>query len=156
MSDCTYIYPEHEPESASTECGKMAATVIAQSPERNLYHIGEGGGTAVRAPPTFCRHYLCASETKAGFHLPGKLHSSAAATGRGSRDMTSRSHAFSRYWAGKQLALLTLGAHAQRGLQYWVCQSFRPSVRYPLFCHYAQQGGQKALPTGLVPHWFDF
>ena len=24
--------------------------------------------------------------------------------------------------------LLTLGAHAQRGLQYLVCQSFRPSV----------------------------
>ena len=53
-----------------------------------------------------------------------------------------------------------LGAHAQRGLQYLVCQSFcpsvRPSVRYPLFWHYAQQGGQKALPTGSVPHWLDF
>ena len=34
--------------------------------------------------------------------------------------------------------LLSLGAHAQRGLQY----SFvRPSVCYHVFCHYAQQGG---------------
>ena len=52
--------------------------------------------------------------------------------------------------------LLTLGAHAQRGLQYLVCKSVRLSVRYPLFCHYAQQGGQKAIPTGSVPHCLDF
>ena len=51
---------------------------------------------------------------------------------------------------------LTLSAHAQRGLQYLVCQSFRPSVRYHLFWHYAQQGGQEAIPTGSVPHWLDF
>ena len=51
---------------------------------------------------------------------------------------------------------LTLGAHAQQGLQYLVCQSFRPSVRYHLFWHYAQQGGQEAIPTGSVPHWLDF
>ena len=58
--------------------------------------------------------------------------------------------------------LLTLGAHAQRGLQ--VCHSVRPSVRpfvclsvcYHVFCHYAQQDGQKAIPTGSVPHWLDF
>ena len=54
--------------------------------------------------------------------------------------------------------------HAQRGLQYLVCHSVRPSVRpsvclsvcYHVFCHYAQQGGQKAIPTGSVPHWLDF
>ena len=38
--------------------------------------------------------------------------------------------------------------------------SFRPSVRlsvcYHVFCHYVQQGGQKAIPTGSVPHWLDF
>ena len=42
--------------------------------------------------------------------------------------------------------------------------SFRLSVRlsvclsicYHVFCHYAQQGGQKAIPTGSVPHWLDF
>ena len=44
----------------------------------------------------------------------------------------------------------------QRGLQYLVCHSVRPSVCYHVFCHYAQQGGQKAIPTGLVPHWLDF
>ena len=36
----------------------------------------------------------------------------------------------------------------------------RPSVRlsvcYHVFCHYAQQGGQRAIPTGSVPHWLDF
>ena len=56
--------------------------------------------------------------------------------------------------------LLTLGAHAQRGLQYLVCKSVCPSVRrsvcYHVFCHYAQQGGQKAIPMGSVPHWLDF
>ena len=55
---------------------------------------------------------------------------------------------------------LTLGAHAQRGLQYLVCHSVRPSVClsvcYHVFCHYAQQGGEKAIPTGSVPHWLDF
>ena len=30
------------------------------------------------------------------------------------------------------------------------------SVCYHVFCHYAQQGGQKAIPTGSVPHWLDF
>ena len=27
---------------------------------------------------------------------------------------------------------------------------------YLVICHYAQQGGQKAIPTGSVPHWLDF
>ena len=42
------------------------------------------------------------------------------------------------------------------------CHSVRPSVRlsvsvcYHVFCHYAQQGGQRAIPTGSVPHWLDF
>ena len=52
--------------------------------------------------------------------------------------------------------LLTLGTHAHRGLQYLVCHSVRPSVCYHVFCHYAQQGSQKAIPTGSVPHWLDF
>ena len=26
-------------------------------------------------------------------------------------------------------------------------------VCYHVFCHYVQQGGQKAIPTGSVPHW---
>ena len=30
------------------------------------------------------------------------------------------------------------------------------SVCYDVFCHYAQQGVQKAIPTGSVPHWLDF
>ena len=30
------------------------------------------------------------------------------------------------------------------------------SVCYYIFYHYAQQGGQKAIPTGSVPHWLDF
>ena len=34
--------------------------------------------------------------------------------------------------------------------------SVRPSVCYHVFCHYAQQGDQKAIPTGSVPHWLDF
>ena len=46
--------------------------------------------------------------------------------------------------------------HAQRGLQYLVCKSVCPSVCYHVFCHYAQQGGQNAIPTGSVPHWLDF
>ena len=52
--------------------------------------------------------------------------------------------------------LLTLGAHAQRGLQYLVCKSVRLSVCYHVFCHHAQQGGQKAIPMVSVPHWLDF
>ena len=36
-----------------------------------------------------------------------------------------------------------------------VSLSVRPSVCYHVFCHYAQQGGQKAIPTGSVPHWLD-
>ena len=36
------------------------------------------------------------------------------------------------------------------------CPSVCPSVCYHIFCHYAQQGGQKAIPTGSVPHWLDF
>ena len=50
---------------------------------------------------------------------------------------------------------VTLGAHAQRGLRS-VIPSVRLSVCYHVFCHYAQQGGQKAIPTGSVPHWLDF
>ena len=30
------------------------------------------------------------------------------------------------------------------------------SVCYHVFCHYAQQGGRKAIPTGSAPHWLDF
>ena len=37
-----------------------------------------------------------------------------------------------------------------------VFPSVRLSVCYHAFCHYAQQGGQKAIPTGSVPHWLDF
>ena len=57
---------------------------------------------------------------------------------------------------------LTLGAHAQRGLySTWsvippVCLSVCLSVCYHVFCHYAKQGGQKAISTGSVPHWLDF
>ena len=29
-------------------------------------------------------------------------------------------------------------------------------VCYHVFCHYTQQDGQKAIPTGSVPHWLDF
>ena len=34
--------------------------------------------------------------------------------------------------------------------------SICPSVCRHLFSHYAQQGGQKAVPIGSVPHWLDF
>ena len=34
--------------------------------------------------------------------------------------------------------------------------SVRLSVCYHVFCYSAQQGGQKAIPTGSVPHWLDF
>ena len=37
-----------------------------------------------------------------------------------------------------------------------VVNCVRPSVCYHVFCHYAQQGGQNAIPTGSVPHWVDF
>ena len=37
---------------------------------------------------------------------------------------------------------LTLGTHAQRGLQYLVCHSVCLSVCYHVFCRYAQQDGQ--------------
>ena len=36
------------------------------------------------------------------------------------------------------VTLLTLGAHAQRGLQWLFCHS----VCYHVFCRYAQEGGQ--------------
>ena len=53
--------------------------------------------------------------------------------------------------------LLTIAAHAQRGLRYLVCHSVCPSVClsvcYHVFSRYAQQDGQKAIPTGSVPHW---
>ena len=36
------------------------------------------------------------------------------------------------------------------GYSTWsVCQS----VCYHVFCRYAQRDGQKAIPTGSVPHW---
>ena len=41
---------------------------------------------------------------------------------------------------GVYLGLLTLSAHAQRGLQYLVCHSVS-SVCYHVFCRYAQQDG---------------
>ena len=55
------------------------------------------------------------------------------------------------YWP----KLLTLGAHAQRGLRYLVCVCVWVCcvcVCWHLFSHYAQQGGQKATPTatGLI------
>ena len=34
--------------------------------------------------------------------------------------------------------------------------SFRLSVCYHVFSLYAQQDGQKAIPTGSVPHWLYF
>ena len=37
-----------------------------------------------------------------------------------------------------------------------VCLSIHPSVCYHIFCHYTQQDGQKAIPTGSVPHWHWF
>ena len=32
----------------------------------------------------------------------------------------------------------------------------RLSVCYHVFCRYAQRDGQKAIPTGSVPHWIYF
>ena len=51
-----------------------------------------------------------------------------------------------------------LGAHAQRGLWYLVCHSSLclSACLLSRFCRYAQQNGQKALPTGSVPHWLYF
>ena len=37
-----------------------------------------------------------------------------------------------------------------------VCLCVCVSVCPHLFSHYAQQGGQKAIPTGSLPHWLDF
>ena len=55
------------------------------------------------------------------------------------------------------MALLTLGAHAQRGLQYLVCKcvclSVCPSVCYHVFCHHAQEIGETAIVTRSVLHW---
>ena len=51
----------------------------------------------------------------------------------------------------KELSLLTLGAHAQRRLQYLVGLS----VCLCLFSQYRLQGGQKAILMGSVPHWLD-
>ena len=53
---------------------------------------------------------------------------------------------------------LTLGAHAQRvraeGKSTWfVILSVCPSVCSHVFFRYAQQDGQKVIPTGSVPHW---
>ena len=37
-----------------------------------------------------------------------------------------------------------------------VCPSVCLSVCYHVFSRYAQQDGQKAIPTGSVPHWLYF
>ena len=37
-----------------------------------------------------------------------------------------------------------------------VCLSVCLSVCYHVFSRYAQQDGQKAIPTGSVPHWLYF
>ena len=37
-----------------------------------------------------------------------------------------------------------------------VCVSVCLSVCYHVFCRYAQRDGQKAIPTGSVPHWLYF
>ena len=53
---------------------------------------------------------------------------------------------------------LTLSACAARVTVLGL--SFGPSVClsvcYHVFCHYAQQGGQKVIPMGSVPHWLVF
>ena len=48
-----------------------------------------------------------------------------------------------------QCQFLTVGTHAQRGLQYLVRKCVCPSVSvcYHVFCHYAQQTGKKAIST---------
>ena len=47
---------------------------------------------------------------------------------------------------------LTLGAHAQRGLQYLVCVSVCVSVCYHVFCHRAQQCAQENIPAASAGH----
>ena len=74
-------------------------------------------------------------------------------------------HICDHHLCDKSKSLLTLGAHAQRGLQYLVCKlsvrlldgrtAYRPSTTFSATI-YTQQGGQKAIPTGSVPHWLDF
>jgi hypothetical protein len=49
--------------------------------------------------------------------------------------------------------LLTLGAHAQRGLWYLVREYFRLSVCYHVFCDYVQRDNKPAISS---PHWLDF
>ena len=49
-------------------------------------------------------------------------------------------------------ASLTLGAHAQRGLQYLVCVSVCVSVCYHVFCHRAQQCVQQDIPAASAGH----
>ena len=54
---------------------------------------------------------------------------------------------------------LTFGTCAARVMvlvRHSVCPSVRLSVCYHVFCHYAQQGGQKVIPMGSVLHWLDF
>ena len=38
----------------------------------------------------------------------------------------------------------------------WVCLSVSLSVCYHVFCHHAQEIGQRAIVTGSVLHWLDF
>ena len=56
-----------------------------------------------------------------------------------------------------QQKVITLGAHAQRGLD---CRSVLPSVClcvcYHVFCHHAQRDNKIAIPTGSFLHWLDF
>ena len=73
----------------------------------------------------------------------------------------------------KSHKLNLLATHLKSGLQYVIINprracaamvtvlglsvlpSVRPSLWYHLFCHYAQQGRQKAIPMGSAPYWFD-
>ena len=58
--------------------------------------------------------------------------------------------------------LLTLGAHAQRGLQYFVCEyvfvclSVCSFVCYHVFCNDVQRNNKIAIPTGSLLHWLHF
>ena len=53
--------------------------------------------------------------------------------------------------------LLTLGAHAQRGLQYLVCHSVCLSVcLLPRFLPLRATRRPKSNTNGSVPHWLDF
>ena len=47
---------------------------------------------------------------------------------------------------------LTLGAHAQRGLQCLVCVSVCLCVCYHVFCHRAQQCAQQDIPADSAGH----